>query len=1222
MKLEKLFALLAALFLLQQPLANHDGDGAVHFQTLSSEPSGVLDLSSGGSFAIRYIQATDRAESINTFAFEVHYDSSVLRYDGHSELASHGSLGNPGTQSPVGDDSNADTDMTVSTSWQVTSGSFCDPNIIPGFGEFERCSSRTGDATYTVYVATFTWIATDRSQTVLNYTVGGITDAFDGGSQQDIGTLGSSGTLLTIQGPPLPAVAGQSVISQGISGNVSVGQPVEIVVALRDTNGDPTSNGEVTVTDITGANVGDFDIGDPTDAGTVIITYTPANTGEAEFSVSVNGAVIVGSAQEVLVVGPPSVLTITGARDIDADTPLVLSVSGVDSGGIAVPVVPLIASSLLPGSGITFDDTSATTPTLTYTPSSIGDEVITIDSAAGASALTGHTISFVVTPGAGDAISLSTNREVLVSAPLSNAVVTAVVVDANGNLLASGEVAVIKNVLDEVATVDPATPTINANGEATFTVTSPAGGPAGGVTLTVALVGDSSVSSAIFIRVVDFGFTDQTAVHILQGITVARGVSQIDAPSFSGCPSAVEARFDDVRDMVMISGTGTVACVLTVAEGANSSNLEVNIYERSQLDYTTNDNNSNIPDFIESLGFIDDGAYADSDNNNIPAYLEVLLGIARGGNDGTTDTDSDGMPDILETYYIRTDAGVAGYYGNSDSDGVNGLRDFVDDVFATIATSFGILSDYDSDGLPDALEVIRGFLPHDEHSPIENGDNVENGDVVTDAVKWYLLDTGNMVPISVMRDIDGDGAFDITEITFGSNPGVNVTNTVSFGGATSVIDRIIAIQTLYDGATETDRDRDGIPDVRDSHLGGLQVIDNPASFTSVNSFVITARVQGTETIPVVSLGPTAATATLGSADITDYLVQTQPDFSTVNIIGVYDYKVSGIPDGATIDVIIPLPGIASSISKYATDTNEALEVRDFSVFGFETAGAGRTGDCPTTVTATSPYSERSGDCLRLTITDNASGLDADDDAGVIVDPVIVSDVDDGNIDAFTSHGSGGCALGNNTDRQGGIDPMLYILIGLSLLALFRKRIASLFLVLGLAFSLNIWADAHNAAISVSGGNYWGIEAGASNLDPDTSGDFDVGDDNDVAFRVFVGRVLDEHWSVEAAYAYLGNAEIDHNDGTSDIEYHVLSAGGLYRFDMTDNIQPFIGLGVRYGEADPDSDIDASVDEDKEIDVYVSVGLSFNASDNYDVRVSYHQYSGDVSMFSVGFVTHF
>lgn len=1166
----------------------------------------VLDQRNGGTFTIDVVYDDNfSVGTINPVGARLHYNSDAL------ELVSFGAIFSPagsqggvadaefgsGTGDPGPDDGDVSTDRFVEGGWfSLSPFPISKPEIL--------------------FRATFTWVSTVVSETNINFTLAT--------SHQSVESF--VGTALTIQGPPLPAVADQSSLAQGISGNVSVNRPVEIVVALRDTNGDPTSNGAVTVTGITGANVGDFDIGDSTDAGTVIITYTPANTGEAEFSISVNGAVI-GSAQEVLVVGPPSVLTITGARDIDADTPLVLSVSGVDSGGTAVPVVPLIASSLLTGSGITFDDTSATTPTLTYTPSSIGDEVITIDSAAGASGLTGNTISFVVTPGAGDAISLSTNREVLVSAPLSNAVVTAVVVDANGNLLASGEVAVSKNVPDEVATVDPATPTINANGEATFTVTSPMDGDPGGVTITVALVGDSSVSSAIFISVVDFGFTDQTAVHILQGITVARGVSQASsATSISGCQGVAEAQLNVAEGMVMISGIAAGSCALTVAEGANSSNLEVNIYERSQLDYTTDTidgNDDNIPDFIEILGFTDDSAYVDSDNNNIPAYLEVLLGIARGGNDGTTDTDSDGMPDILETYYIRTDAGVAGYYGNSDgdsgSDGVNGLRDFVGDVFATIATSFGILSDYDSDGLPDALEVIRGFLPHDEHSPIENGDNVDDGDVVTDAVKWYLLDTGNVAPINAMRDTDGDGAFDITEITFGSNPGVNVTNTVSFGGAPSVIDRIIAIQTLYSNSSEDDDvDGDSILDDMDAHLGGLQVIDNPASFTSVNSFVITAREQATATILVVSLGATAATATLGSADIADYLRQTQPSstfsVTSANVVGVYDYEVSNISDGATIDVIIPLPDIASSVEKYTTDPSSATGV-DSAMFAMTDV----LGDC--SMVATSSYSTGSGNCLLLTIVDDGPLDAAGDDAGIIADPVIVRG-DDGNIDAFTSHGSGGCALGNNTDRQGGIDPMLYILIGLSLLALFRKRIASLFLVLGLAFSLNIWADAHNAAISVSGGNYWGIEVGASNLDPDTSGDFDVGDDNDVAFRVFVGRVLDEHWSVEAAYAYLGNAEIDHNDGTSDIEYHVLSAGGLYRFDMTDNIQPFVGLGVRYGEADPDSDIDPSVDEDKEIDVYVSVGLSFNASDNYDVRVSYHQYSGDVSMFSVGFVTHF
>ena len=135
----------------------------------------------------------------------------------------------------------------------------------------------------------------------------------------------------------------------------------------------------------------------------------------------------------------------------------------------------------------------------------------------------------------------------------------------------------------------------------------------------------------------------------------------------------------------------------------------------------------------------------DTDEDELPDYMELVLGTNING----TDSDSDGLPDGYEVLTLGTDPTLA----DSDS---NNVSDAAEDA--------------DSDGLTNLSEYQLGTDPTVEDS---DGDGLSDGDEVT----TYLTDPTD-------EDTDSDGASDGWEITHNADPliaDVSFNVTVSLG---------------------------------------------------------------------------------------------------------------------------------------------------------------------------------------------------------------------------------------------------------------------------------------------------------------------------------------------------------------------------------------------------------------------------------------------------------
>lgn len=158
----------------------------------------------------------------------------------------------------------------------------------------------------------------------------------------------------------------------------------------------------------------------------------------------------------------------------------------------------------------------------------------------------------------------------------------------------------------------------------------------------------------------------------------------------------------------------------------------------------------------------------DFDGDMIPDYMD-LDSDADGISDldeGSSDADSDGMPDRLESVLIDSDGDGLKDQGDSDSDNENGN----DGADCDGPPSLHICNDDDGDGIPDHLDGDSGGAL--------SGDT--DGDTISDAEEcrdgFICPDTdGDMIPDYADLDSDGDGIPDTTEGT-ADNDADNVPN--------------------------------------------------------------------------------------------------------------------------------------------------------------------------------------------------------------------------------------------------------------------------------------------------------------------------------------------------------------------------------------------------------------------------------------------------------------
>ncbi len=151
---------------------------------------------------------------------------------------------------------------------------------------------------------------------------------------------------------------------------------------------------------------------------------------------------------------------------------------------------------------------------------------------------------------------------------------------------------------------------------------------------------------------------------------------------------------------------------------------------------------------------------------------------------------------------------------------------------------------------------------------------------------------------------------------------------------------------------------------------------------------------------------------------------------------------------------------------------------------------------------------------------------------------------------------------------------------------------------------------------------WYVGAGVvfSEVDPETNTDFRVNDDSDSGFQIIIGNRINDHFAVEFSYADLGEAGITEvNTGdTGTLKYQQITLGGvLYPWGeekLGGWVSPFVGSGIR--KTNNSSDDGIPFEQADEYNGYLQLGLEASIAQDWDLRLSYKNYSDDSSIIGV------
>ncbi|MGV6818573.1 MAG: OmpA family protein [Thiotrichales bacterium] len=234
-------------------------------------------------------------------------------------------------------------------------------------------------------------------------------------------------------------------------------------------------------------------------------------------------------------------------------------------------------------------------------------------------------------------------------------------------------------------------------------------------------------------------------------------------------------------------------------------------------------------------------------------------------------------------------------------------------------------------------------------------------------------------------------------------------------------------------------------------------------------------------------------------------------------------------------------------------------------------------------------------------TDGAAAGDGATDNGV-TDGGVTGVIDDG--------GAAASAGGPVISGTGALNPGL-LLAGLGGVLIRRKYLSGM-----IAAALGV-----ATATAQAEGPQWYVGAGLglTSLKPDASqSDFDVRDDSDHGFKVFAGRELSDHLSVEGFYSNLGEAKLA---PYGEIEYKTY--GASVQIAIPEN-NPGISGFVKGGIVKLDADAGDGVPHvtDKDLVLYGGVGAEYQVENGLAVRGEYEHYTKDAQMLSVSVIKRF
>ncbi|MFT5463070.1 MAG: hypothetical protein ACI8QS_001956, partial [Planctomycetota bacterium] len=384
------------------------------------------------------------------------------------------------------------------------------------------------------------------------------------------------------------------------------------------------------------------------------------------------------------------------------------------------------------------------------------------------------------------------------------------------------------------------------------------------------------------------GVTD-TLELVLVELGATGPISRATDSDGDGAPDYLEVRggglpFDgtDPSDMGAADSDGDgLSDGLESILAALGAGLPVNARSDSDLD--------SIPDYFEVQLATDPFdndipvAMGDDDTNDTtgPAGDTIMDGLEQVLIDAGatqpvglgTDTDSDGAADYLETIAFTDflDGNSPVVSGSTDSDG-DGMSDGVESVLITLGATapIDILSDTDTDGAPDYIELELLGHPVDANHPAMGGAGASDdddtqgppNDGISDALEALLVGAGASAPISPATDSDGDGLpdylevdiasgiFDVNDPTAGGNGDTNDGTGPSGDGITDALEAwLIANGATGPITTTTDSDGDTVPDWIEIYEG-----TDPFDASSVPTFGTRPRAENVSVTGTLIIG--------------------------------------------------------------------------------------------------------------------------------------------------------------------------------------------------------------------------------------------------------------------------------------------------------------------------------------------------------------------------------
>lgn len=188
--------------------------------------------------------------------------------------------------------------------------------------------------------------------------------------------------------------------------------------------------------------------------------------------------------------------------------------------------------------------------------------------------------------------------------------------------------------------------------------------------------------------------------------------------------------------------------------------------------------------------------------------------------------------------------------------------------------------------------------------------------------------------------------------------------------------------------------------------------------------------------------------------------------------------------------------------------------------------------------------------------------------------------------------------------------------------LIRRLLSTTILFFGVLF-FSPSQSAESSIGDVHNPYYIGLGLGTSFLKPETSSALIVTDhNNDLAYRIFAGYQIDEHWSAELFWSELGKSEI-RSQSTGNvvgfIDYQTFGAGALYKHRLDESWQVFVSAGIGLLQNEIQF---VNAEGSDEGYVYAGAGIAWNVAETWGLRVEYDFYKAEAQLLSINIVKHF